>query len=277
MSADAFGGDAEVVILATPAGTHVRAAQRLVGEGRSVISVSDHPDDVQGLLDLDAQARSTGCSVVVGAGFAPGMSCLLARHAASLLDSVESVAVAKSGTGGPACAREHHRALKTAGVEYRSGAWISRAGGSGRELVWFPDPVGALDCYRGDLPSPKLLYRIFPDADRITARVSATRRDRLTSRLPMMRQPHPDGGPGAIRVEVRGLRGGAVETVVYGVMDHPSVATGTVAAVSAIEVGTGGFPHGAFGLGELESPVPMLRTLHDRGIRAATYDGPGFG
>ena len=71
-------------------------------------------------------------------------------------------------------------------------------------------------------------------AERVTARLAATRRDRLTSRLPMLRPPHADGGPGAVRVELRGERAGEGRvTVVYGAMDVPSVAAGAVAARAA--------------------------------------------
>ena len=43
--------------------------------------------------------------------------------------------------------------------------------------------------------------------ERVTARVAASRRDRLTARLPMLRPPHPEGLIGAVRVEVRGGQG----------------------------------------------------------------------
>src|SRR3546814_6619520 len=75
--------------------------------------------------------------------------------------------------------------------------------GSGRELCWFPDPIGAEDCYRAELPDAVLLVPHFPLVDRVTARLSATRRDRITAHLPMLRKPHPEGLVGAVRVEVR--------------------------------------------------------------------------
>ncbi|MFT7600351.1 MAG: hypothetical protein ACI8TP_003292 [Acidimicrobiales bacterium] len=270
------GRGCEVVVLATPSGGHARAARRALNNGAHVVSLSDRPRDVAQLLALDGAASAAGRTVVAGAGFAPGLTCLLARHAAALLDSVDSVAVSKAGTGGPACARQHHRALKRAGRDWVDGTWLLRRGGSGRDLAWFPDPIGARDCYRAALPSPLLLQRIFPDASRLSARVAATRRDRSTSRLPMLRPPHADGGQGAVRVEVRGLSKGAVETVVYGVMDRPSVAAGAVAAVAALVLRAGGgFAPGAYGLGECADPLALLLALHERGIRAATYQGSG--
>lgn len=270
---DDFLGRVDVVVLASPSRTHAALAESFLRGGVSVVSISDAPEDVDGLLDLDQLARERGRSVVAGVGFAPGLTCLLARHAANRLDEIDEIAVAKAGTGGPACARQHHRALKQPGLVWSDGAWIERRGGSDRDLAWFPGAIGARDSYRAALPSPVLLQRAFPEAKRISARVTANRRDRLTGRLPMLRLPHADGGPGAVRVEVRGRRAGMVQTVIFGVMHHPSVAAGTTAAVCALEAVRGSLPIGAFGLSELADPRPMLRDLHTRGVQAAVFEG----
>ena len=264
---------ASVVVLASPSGDHAQRARALLGRGVNVVSVSDSSDDVDDLLALDSYATSVGKSVVVGAGFAPGLTCLLARFAGDHLDVVEEIAVSKAGTAGPACARQHHGALKSEGRDWIDGNWVTRRGGSGRELAWFPGPIGARDCYRGALPSPTLLQRHYPRANRISARVSATRRDRFTSRLPMLLPPHRDGGPGAVRVEVRGRNAGAYETWTYGVMDHPSVAAGTVAAITSLSLSRGELPVGAFGLSEISEPALFLRELHRRGVKAARFEG----
>ncbi len=266
-------GTGDVVILASPARTHRAAAERALARGASVVSISDDSAEVADLLALDRRARSLGCSVVVGAGFAPGLTCLLARFAGDQLDVVDEIAVAKAGTGGPACARQHHRALKNPGQDWIDGSWTLRRGGSGRDLVWFPGTIGARDSYRGDFPSPILLQRTYPMAQRISARVTATRRDRMTSRLPMLRPPHDDGGPGGVRVEVRGRRAGGVETVIYGVMESPSRAAGATAAVAALAIADGRIGPGAAGLSELDGGVSLLRDLHRRGIRASRFEG----
>jgi hypothetical protein len=268
--------DADVVVLATPAGTHVDLAQRLLERNASIVSVSDSVDDVRGLLDLDAEARERGRSVIVGAGFSPGLSCVLARHAASVFERVDEVHVAMTGTGGPECARQHHRALAGNAVDWRDGGWVSRRGGSGRELCWFPDPVGAQDCYRAARPEALLLASAFDGVARVTARVAATRRDRLTARLPMLRKPHPEGGPGAVRVEVRGRQGDGREVRVLGAMDRPAVAAGAVAAVAAVCVLDGDVARpGAAGLAELVEPIPFLAELARRGVKAAVFEGTG--
>ena len=129
----------------------------------------------------------------------PGLSGLLARHLSSRLHRVDELHVAMHGAAGPACARVHHRSLSGRSPGYIDGEWKEFHGGSGRELCWFPEPVGAVDCYRAESPLPILLHRAFPEAQRISSRRSATRRDRLTARLPMLRPPHAEGGVGALR------------------------------------------------------------------------------
>jgi hypothetical protein len=265
--------DVDVVVLSAPAGTHAPVARAFLAAGTPVVSTSDAVEDVRALLDLDIEARERGVPVVVGAGFAPGLTCVLAVHAAATFDEVSEVHVAKSGTGGPACARQHHRALGGVSVDWRDG-WVERRSGSGRELCWFPDPISAQDCYRATLPDPYLLIGAFPGVHRITSRVAATRRDRLTARLPMLWPTHPEGGPGAVRVEVRGRRGTGRDIEVYGAMDRPAVAAGAVAAVSALWAARGGLARaGAAGLAELVEPVPFLAELSRRGVRVAVFDG----
>lgn len=264
----------DVVVLSAPA-PHAGLARAAVAQGASVVSTADTVEDVRELLGLDAESRSRGCTVVVGAGFAPGYTCVLARHAAAGFDSVDEVHVAKAGTGGPACARHHHHALTGEALDWRDEAWVRRRGGSGRELCWFPDPLGALDCYRAALPDALVLVPAFPGVRRVTARVAASRRDRLTARLPMLRQPHPEGLLGAARVEVRGRRGSATDVRVLGALDRPGIAAGMVAGLTALWAAEGRLARsGAAGLAELVAePVPFLHELARRGVRAAAFEG----
>ena len=150
---------------------------------------------------------------------------------------------------------------------------MRRPSGAGRELVWFPDPLGARDCYRAALADPVLLSASFPEAERITAKVAATRRDRLTAWLPMLRPPHRDGGPGAVRIEIRGIRDQIQTTEVIGAIDYPSAAAGAVAAIASEWSLLGLLPSGSWSLGMLDDPLPWLQELENRGITAAVYEG----
>lgn len=267
---------ADVLVLAHP-GDHRPAAEDALARGAHVVSTTDSIDQVRRLVGLDAEARERDRAVVVGAGFVPGLSCVLARHAATGFDAVDEVHVAKLGTGGPACAHRHHEALAERAVDWREGAWVQRSGGSGRELCWFPDPAGGQDCYRAGLPDALLLVPAFPGVRRVTARMAASRRDRVSARLPMLRRPHPEGLVGAARVEVRGRRGTGTDAIVFGVLDRPALAAGAVAAVAAEWAAEGLLARsGAAGLAELvEDPVPFLQELARRGVRAAVFEGSG--
>jgi saccharopine dehydrogenase-like NADP-dependent oxidoreductase len=264
---------ADAVLLAGPAGTHVDLARHHLAAGRHVVSTSDSIDDVRALLALDAEARDRQVTVVAGAAFSPGYSCVLARHAAGRFDTVTEVHVARSGTGGPACARQHHDALTGHGLDWRDGDWQERSAGSGRELCWFPDPIGAEDCYRAELPDALLLQPAFPGVERVTARLAATRRDRFSAHLPMLRKPHPEGLIGAVRVEVRGRRDGQSGSLVLGALDKPAVAAGAVAALALRRAVAGDLPAGAAGLGAVPDTTAFLADLAHIGIKGAVFEG----
>jgi saccharopine dehydrogenase-like NADP-dependent oxidoreductase len=271
----------DVVLLATPAG-QAPMAERFAERGVSVVTTTDAVPDVRQLLTLQQTAEEHSATIVVAAGFAPGLTDVLAAHAARQFQTVREVHTAKLGTAGPACARQHHAALSHESNDFRDGEWLQRPGGSGRELVWFPDPIGGADCYRASLPDALLLHRLFPNADRLSGRMAATRRDRLTSRLRMLRKPHAEAGPGAIKVEVRGQLNGEETSVVLACMDRPSVAAGAVAALSAGAVLTGfarradlANQFGCFSVGEYVNSIVFLRELAVRGVKCAKFEGTG--
>jgi saccharopine dehydrogenase-like NADP-dependent oxidoreductase len=265
---------ADVTVVAASFGAR-RAAEAALSAGSHVVCVADEPSEVRGLLALDPLARSLRRSVVIGAAMAPGLSCVLAAQLRNGVDRVDEVHVASAGTGGPACARRHHGALTATAVDWEDGEWRRRPGGSGRELVWFPEPVGGADCYRAGLADPLLLAPAFPGCRRVTSRLAATRRDRLTSWLPMLRPPHPEGLTGAVRVEVRGWLDGRAETRILGVAAPPSVAAGAVAARAALWAGSGRLSRpGAAGLAELvDAPASFLRELNAAGLVVAEFQG----
>jgi hypothetical protein len=150
---------------------------------------------------------------------------------------------------------------------------VRRPGFSGRELDWFPDPVGGRDCYRAELAEPQLLQPALPSAQRITARLAASRRDRALAPFPVLLPPPVEGGLGAVRVEVRGEVAGERSTVVYGALDRPAIASGAVAALSAIEALAGRLSPGAAGLVSSGRHLPMLVELARRGVRSAVFEG----
>ncbi len=266
----------DVVALCQPA-PHAELAITLLREGTSVVSLSDDLDDTREMLDLEDLTRRRDSALVIGAGMAPGLSGLLARYLASQLDVLDELHVAIHGTAGPACARQHHDALGQTAVGWHDGEWIERPSGSGRDLVWFPEPVEANDCYRAALSDPLLLHRSFPTASRISARVSATRRDRLTARLPMLTPPHATGDLGAVRVEARGaVASGERLTVIAGAAARTADVAAAVCATTVARVARVGLAAGVHALGD--DAVDALDLLHHTtslGVKVQEFTGLG--
>ncbi len=225
--------DTDLVIVASPRGTQLEAVKKAVSLRRPTVVVSDGLSETVSILSLEKEAFEFGVPVVVGTGFAPGLSCVLTAYGKTLLEKTEEIHVSKMGTGGPACALVHHRALSRMSFGWREGKWDKRLGGSGRELLWFPEPIGSQDCYHAALSDPILLHNAFPEVSRISAKMAATRRDRFTAFFPMLSPPHDEGGVGAIRVELRGSNNGVQENIVLGVSEHPALAAASVTALTS--------------------------------------------
>lgn len=270
---DLLGCDVVVVACAAP---HANLAKALVEGGSHVVSLSDDLTDVVAMLNRSRETAARRRTMVVGAAASPGLTTLLVRQLSASFDSIDEVHVAVHGTGGPDCARQHHRALSGDALGWHDGEWLRRPGGSGRELCWFPEPVGPYDCYRSEMADPIILRRAFPQLQRISARTSATRRDRLTARLPMLAPPNAEGGMGAIRVEVRGHRGVAREVVVAGVAERLAQIAAIVAAGTAcqLHLEPGSFALGGQVLGEPDVPNDaILAAVKGSGLRIHRFVG----
>jgi hypothetical protein len=263
---------AKVVVLAGPL-PHTPVAREFLEKGVSVVSTSDDIADCLNLLSLSDLATENKVTLIIGAASSPGMSGMLVRNLSKAFDSVDEVHIALHGTGGPACARQHHRALSGQSIGWHDGEWLRRPAGSGRELCWFPEPVGAYDCYRGELPDPLLIKRAFPELVRVTARVSATRRDRVFARLPMLIPPRAEGGMGGLRVEVRGTKNGERVVDVVGVAERVGQVAGVVSGCVARSISVGEISQpGAFVLGESSLPnEALLSRVMVSGVQAHSF------
>ncbi len=266
--------DCDIAVLAHP-GPHAPLAAQLLDAGIDVVSVADTVDDARALLDLHDLAASGGRTVVVGAGMSPGLTALLARLLADRTAVCDEIHLAVHGTAGPACARHHHMALGGRAVGYHDGAWVTRASGAGRELCWFPEPVGAYDCYDAQLAEPLTIHDAFPQVERISARMSATRRDRFTARLPMLSPPNREGGVGAVRVEVRGTEaGGGRVTLIVGIAELVGTAAAATATAMTGALARGELPGGVVTTGDSRlDTMGLLRDVERLGVRLQEFTG----
>ena len=257
-------GDAAVVVSALPEDHDVEVAAHAVTAGVPVVSAADGSAPLGALQALDERARSVGVTVAAGVGFAPGLADVLAAHAATTFARVDEVRVARAGAAGPASIAAVRRERRDVPAVWRHGAWTET--GRLNEQVWFPEPIGAVDCQvvraGGDL-----LARHFGGDTAITTTWAETRAARWPNR--------GDDGLGALRVEVWGRHeDGSCDVVVYGVIDRVSIAVGTLIGVVAERLATGGpHPAGVHGVAELFEPLGVLRALDERGVHAAAFEG----
>jgi len=274
LASSPFLDDVDVAVL-THSGPHHPDTIVLLDRGISVISVGDQMDDVDAMMWESERADRSDASLIVGAGMSPGLVGLIARHLTNQLATADEIHVAIHGTAGPACARQHHRALSGDAVAFDDGAFVTFRAGTGRELAWFPEPVGAYDCYRAEVPGPVVMHRTFPDAKRISARMSANRRDRFTSRLPMLTPPHREGGVGAVRVEVRGAdEAGARVTLIAGIAEMVGTATAATACGYLDAFLAGLLPVGLILPGDDRvDTTALLRAIERRGVRLQEFTG----
>ena len=253
------------VVVTALAGDHdVEVARRAIDAGIPCVSVADSPSTIAGLRGLDAAARAAGVTVAIGAGFAPGLSELLAAHAAALFDDVDEVRVARFGWSGPASAASVRRTRRDVAALWRQGSWHEV--GKLEEQVWFPEPIGAIDC-QVVRPPAEIVVGAIPSAHAVTATLAEADR-------PRRRHARADA-LGAIRVEVWGRRDDSRDVVVYGAIDRVSIAAGAVAAVAALRlVDTADpTPPGVHGVAELLDPMAALADLSARGVRSAVFEG----
>ncbi|MCB1270282.1 MAG: hypothetical protein KDB31_02590 [Microthrixaceae bacterium] len=262
-------GSVQVVVLTGDQESQVTQAASHLEAGRHVVTTVDGHDPARALLAMDAIAREAGRSLVVGSCFSPGLSDVLVNWAAKRFDVVDEVHFARHGAGGPNCARDRLEALRRPAHEWRDGTWLSNRPGSGRELCWFPDPVGGRDSYLADTAEPAIAVAAHPELRRSSARIVMNRRDRLAQYLPLLVPAPAEGGVGALRVEIRGSIGSSRETRVFGVLDRPATAAAALTAEVTLHLLTGSAPSGAIGAGSVMDPSQALRKCRRRGVRVA--------
>jgi hypothetical protein len=267
---DPIPPDVEVIACALPAGVGHDAVAAAISAGVPVASSDDEHDALEQLRALDQNARSSGVTVAIGCGLAPGLTDVLAVHAAALFDSVDEIRVARTGWAGPASVDTVRHERRVPVRAWRDGGWREERS-RGDALVFFPDPIGGRDC-RVVTGSTLLLVDAFPTVPRLSVQLGEPPR-----RTRFRRQFGDEGEWGAARVEVWGQRDGSHGCVAYGVVDRTAVAAGTVLAVVTARlagvIGPVVKQPGVQGLGVLVEPVPFLEELAQRGVRAAVFEG----
>ena len=122
----------DAVAIAVPAVPTLEWARRAVRNGVHAAVVADTDDDLGALLALDGDARRTGSVLVAGCGLVPGLSDVLARHAADALDRADEVHVTRGPARPGPPASKLCAARRTSGRSSGTTARGTRAGSSAR-------------------------------------------------------------------------------------------------------------------------------------------------
>jgi len=78
----------------------VPIVQAAIKNGRHYIDIDDDYRPTQDILEMDDTARSAGLTILLGMGASPGITNILARHAANQLDEVDYIQTAWGAVGG---------------------------------------------------------------------------------------------------------------------------------------------------------------------------------
>jgi hypothetical protein len=265
---DLFSG-VDAVAAALPGELDVAVASAAIRARVPCATATDASESLEEIVALDRSARAAGVTIAAGCGLAPGLACVLARHASALFDELIEVRVARCGIAGDASEWSVRGERRTNPAVRRESAW--QTGTRFGELVWFPEPIGARDCHLVTAGGPRLAAAL-GDVERLTWLLADSGRRRVG-----LRRSDPDAGWGAIRVEVFGRKAGAVDSVVYGVVDRTALAAGVVLAAATARLAgvTGSAPlvPGVHALAAVVEPVEFLADLAERGVRAAVFEG----
>ncbi len=251
---------AELAICAVPGFMGFEVLRRVIGAGRDVVDTSFFPEDA---FALDALAREKGVTAVVDCGVAPGLCNLLAGRAAAELDSLTRYRCYVGGLPRERRWPYEYGAVFSPGdviEEYTRPARLREGGRelvrpalSGLEQLDLPG-VGTLEAFTTDglrsllttLDAPDMiektlrypghaeLMRVFRESGFFDqqplelggARVSPRE---LTSHLlfAQWRLAEGEADLTVMRVEIGGLRGGAVRSYRFDLLDRYDAATKT--------------------------------------------------
>jgi saccharopine dehydrogenase-like NADP-dependent oxidoreductase len=282
----------------------VIVARALLDAGVSGVDICDDYTPVRGLLALDEVAKQRNLRFMVGVGWSPGLTNMLAIRGCRMLETVDRIDVRWAGSvadyTGPAAVK-HLLFTSTGEVPtFRDGHRASVDALSETEQVSFPYPLGAVPVSHCGHPEPITLPRavdantvtvkggILPawnnTAVRIAVQLGLTRDDRSIDdsaryitrleRLLRLGSAHlPRSGA---RVEVSGWVGGRRKSFVFTVVDRMTRLTALPASVAVLQLTAGGIEQpGVFAPEECLDEQAFFTGLAQRGIVVQTTTPEG--
>lgn len=149
-------------------------ASTAIQAGVNYIDICDDDDATMALLSLDGLARRKNVSLLIGMGWTPGISNLLALHSARQMDTVEEIDTtwvgSASDTEGIAVIKHVFHAVTRNTPMYDNYQWIDVPALSGEKYVTFPKPIGTIPAYYCGHPEPVTIPRFLDGVKKVTSR-----------------------------------------------------------------------------------------------------------
>lgn len=269
-----------------------RIAENLVRLGLSFVDICDDHDATLMELGLDQDARRSGVTAVIGMGWTPGLSNILAKLGSrelGLLDSIDIYWVGSAADSrGLAVVMHLFHALIGEVPMFLDGKLVNVKAGDNGVYVEFPEPIGGVKLYYTGHPEPLTIPRYLNVKNRVIVKGGLipgwqTGFAKFLLRLLRVRTP---GGierlakvihrvEGVFRVgglQLSGLRvdiEGGGRRISYIAMDRMKRLTGLPAALGALLIADGELefkgikpPEGA-----IEDPEAFIKKLEEVGLR----------
>jgi len=234
-----------------------------------LVDICDDYDSTSKVLELDSAAKDAGITVISGLGVSPGATNILAKAAAEMLDEPEEVHIAllmgAPDLGGVAEISHRFHSMYGKVPTFQNGKLVEvRAFVDGKETVEFPKPFGKFEVFHIGHPEPITIPRYMKKVKYVDTKCvlnPPSVKDVIVSLGDMgfsSEEPLDVKGAsvtpldfaaafvyrlsgqiknipklGAIRVEVRGMKGGKKTGIIFAATGRMNEGTGIPVSIGA--------------------------------------------
>ena len=271
----------------------------------NLVDICDDYDSTSKVLELDSSAKDAGITIISGLGVSPGITNLLAKAAADMLDEAKEIHMAfllgGSDLGGVAEIAHRFHSMYGKVPTFQNGKLVEvQAFVDGRETVEFPEPFGKFEVFHIGHPEPITIPRYMKKVDYVDTKCSVNPprvKDMIVSLgdlgfcsektldvkgLPvrpldfaaafvykLSSQIKDVPKTGAIRVEVRGTKGGNKTKIIFASTGRMSEGTGIPVSIGAQLLAKGKIKEkGVFAPEGCVDPQDFIAEVMKRGLEA---------
>ncbi len=245
-----------------------KVVKACIDAGVNYVSICDDYDACAAALEMDAEAKAAGLTMIPGCGWTPGITNVLARKGSAAFDDVEEVAVAwgahAGDTEGKAVTLHTIHIFTGVVPSFQEGRTVWVPAGTGQERLRFPDPVGEIYVYHVGHPEPVTIPRYFNTGTvtlkgglveeyltqlaKVVNKLHLTRSVRqkdvlgaiINAALPYLEKlGAPPEMASACRVDITGKKAGKWQHIALGAVAHMDLLTGLPLSIAGQMIAEG--------------------------------------